>query len=225
MERSAGPLGLTSVRMRWSVGGLIILLFAITNLPWQLDDYDQAKQAYTSWEMVGQGHWLYQHTPNEGIATKPPLLGWVSAALFELTRWWEGAWRMPSFFAALAILWLLWRNAVAAYGATAGLIALSAFGLNLLAPRLATLVRTDMPLALVTFLAGLQIWQKIRIGEPWSFRDRVVAFACLTIALMVKGPIICAFILPGVVVYQFLRWKASRPSVIPSEVEGSRDVT
>jgi len=27
---------------------VILCLFALTNLPWQLDDYDQAQQAFTS---------------------------------------------------------------------------------------------------------------------------------------------------------------------------------
>jgi 4-amino-4-deoxy-L-arabinose transferase-like glycosyltransferase len=197
---------------RWVALGLIAIFFAITNLPWTLDDYDQAKQAYTSFEMVGQGHWLYQHTPNESVATKPPLVGWISAGLFELTRWWEGAWRIPSFAAALALLWLIGRDATAAHGAEAGLIALSAFGLNLLSPRLATLVRTDMPLALVTFLIGRQIWLKIRSAEAWTRRDRVSAFVLLASAMLIKGPIVYAFILPGLVVYQLLRGKRQMPS-------------
>ena len=191
---------------------LIVGYFAITNLPWTLDNYDQAKQAYTSFEMVGQGHWLYQHTPNESVATKPPLVGWISAGLFQVTRWWEGAWRIPSLAAALALLWLLATEATAAYGIVGGLLAASAFGLNLLAPRLATLVRTDMPLALVTFLIGAQIWRKIRLAEPWSTRDRVIAFLLLACAMLIKGPIIYAFILPGLIVYQFLRRKNHAPS-------------
>jgi len=83
---------------------LILLFFAVTNLPWTLDDYDQAKQAYVSFEMVEQGHLLYQHTPNQSVATKPPLVGWISAALYEVTHWWEGAWRLPSLGAAIALL-------------------------------------------------------------------------------------------------------------------------
>jgi 4-amino-4-deoxy-L-arabinose transferase-like glycosyltransferase len=199
-------------RTRWIVLCLIVGFFAITNLPWTLDDYDQAKQAYTSFEMVGQGHWLYQHTPNESVATKPPLVGWTSAALFEMTRWWEGAWRIPSFAAALALLWLIAKDATAAYSASAGLIALSAFGLNLLSPRIATLVRTDMPLALVTFLIGRQIWLKIRRAEAWTPRDRVIAFVLLATAMLIKGPIIYAFILPGLIVYQIMRLKRGAPS-------------
>src|SRR6476659_303376 len=66
-------------RTLWVVAVLIVVLFAIANLPWQLDDYDQAKQAFTSFEMVKEGHWLYQHTPQERIATKPPMVGWISA--------------------------------------------------------------------------------------------------------------------------------------------------
>ncbi len=199
-------------RTRRIVLCLIVGFFAITNLPWTLDDYDQAKQAYTSFEMVGQGHWLYQHTPNESVATKPPLVGWISAALFEVTRWWEGAWRIPSLAAALALLWLIAKDATTAYGAGAGLIALSAFGLNLLSPRIATLVRTDMPLALVTFLIGRQIWLKIRRAEAWTRRDRAVAFVLLASAMLIKGPIIYAFILPGLIVYQILRRKRGAPS-------------
>ena len=149
-------------RTLWIVAALIVVLFAIANLPWQLDDYDQAKQAFTSFEMVKEGHWLYQHTPHERVATKPPLVGWISAALFAVTRSWEIAWRLPSLVAALALAVVLFRAAKDAYGKVAAVIAVGAFGLNLLSPRLATLVRTDMPLALVIFLIGLLIWQKIR---------------------------------------------------------------
>src|ERR1700731_5486809 len=93
-----GPVGqnfLASREAVWVVGVLTIVLFLVTNLPWQLDDYDQAKQAFTSFEMVKEGHWLYQRTPFERIATKPPLVGWFSAAFFGVTRSWDVAWRLP----------------------------------------------------------------------------------------------------------------------------------
>src|SRR5437667_8284663 len=149
-------------RTLWFVAGLTVLLFAVANLPWQLDDYDQAKQAFTSFQMIKEGRWFYQQTPHEHVATKPPLVGWISAGLFAVTRLWDTAWRLPSFLAAIAIAMLLFRAGTSAYGTVAGLIALGAFGLNLLSPRLATRVRTYMPLAAVIFLIGLVIWQKIR---------------------------------------------------------------
>ena len=191
-------------RTVWLVAAIAIFLFLVGNLPWQLDDYDQAKQAFTSFEMIKEGHWFYQRTPHEQVATKPPLVGWISAGLFELTRSWDVAWRLPSFLAAIGITILLFRAASSAYGSIAGVIALGAFGLNLLSPRLATLVRTDMPLAFMIFLIGLLIWERIRSETKWSPRDRVYIFALLTVAMLIKGPIVYAFLLPGIALFQFL---------------------
>ena len=193
---------LQNKRTAWIVGVLTVILFLVTNLPWQLDDYDQAKQAFTSFEMVKEGHWFYQQTPHERVATKPPLVGWTSVVFFALTRSWDVAWRLPSFLAAIALSILLFRVATTAYGASAGLIALSAFGFNLLSPRLATLARTDMPLALVILLLGLSIWKKIRNRAAWNLPDRLSIFAVLTAAMLIKGPIIYAFLLPGILLFQ-----------------------
>jgi len=198
-------------RTLWVVAALSVVLFAIANLPWQLDDYDQAKQAFTSFEMVKEGHWLYQHTPHERVATKPPLVGWMSAALFAVMRSWEIAWRLPSLVAAVALAVVLFRAAKDAYGKVAAVIAVGAFGLNLLSPRLATLVRTDMPLALVIFLIGLLIWQRVRHEDEWKLRDQVYVFVLLTAAMLIKGPIVYAFLLPGIALFQLRRGRTRSP--------------
>jgi 4-amino-4-deoxy-L-arabinose transferase-like glycosyltransferase len=207
-------------RTLWVVAALVVVLFAIANLPWQLDDYDQAKQAFISFEMVKESHWLYQHTPHERVATKPPLVGWISAALFAVTRSWEIGWRLPSLVAALALAFVLFRAANDAYGTVAAVIALSAFGLNLVSPRLATLVRTDMPLAFVIFLIGLLIWQKIRERDEWKLRDQIYVFVLLTAAMLIKGPIVYAFLLPGIALFQLCRGRA-RPPGAPQTKSGS----
>src|SRR5439155_5846241 len=105
----------------------------------------------------------------------------------------------------VALALLLFGFAESAYGVTAAIIALGAFGLNLLSPRLATLVRTDMPLALVIFLIGVLIWKKIQRQDEWKSRDRVYLFALLTVAMLIKGPIIYAFLLPGIGVFEWWR--------------------
>src|ERR1043166_7589280 len=151
--------------------------------------------------MVKEGQWFYQHTPHERVATKPPLVGWVSAVLFAVTRSWESAWRLPSLVAAFALVMVLFRAAKNAYGRSAALIAVGALGLNLLSPRLATLVRSDMPLAFVIFLIGLLIWQKIRVGSDWKLRDQVYVFVLLTAAMLIKGPIVYAFLLPSIALF------------------------
>src|SRR5260370_41776701 len=62
-----------------------------------------------------------------------------------------------------------------------------------------------MPLAQVVFLLGLQIWQKLRRVEKWTRRDRVLAFALLTAGMLIKGPIVYAFLLPGIALFQWRR--------------------
>ena len=57
------------------VAALIAVLFGIANLPWQLDDYDQAKQAFTS-SRNGQGnvHGLWARPAGEWPQKPPPLI-------------------------------------------------------------------------------------------------------------------------------------------------------
>jgi 4-amino-4-deoxy-L-arabinose transferase-like glycosyltransferase len=201
-------------RILWALAALLLVLFSLTNLPWELDGYDQAKQAWTSYEMVTESgiHWFYQRTSDDqGLATKPPLTGWISAATFLVTRSWDVAWRLPSFLCAGLIAFLLFRSASAAHGNVAGVIAFAAFGFNLLSPRLATLVRSDMPLALVIFAIGLLIWEKIRTGESWSGRDRWIMFGLLTAGMLAKGPIIYAFLLSAVGDHRYRIWSGWWP--------------
>lgn len=195
---------------------VILAIFATRNLPWHLDDYDQAKQAYTSYEMVTQGHWWFQHTPADRIATKPPLAGWISAGLYKLMgeHGWALAWRLPPFLSALAILALLWRAGGALGQQIGAVLAVAAFGLNLTAPRLATLVRTDMMLTFFIFVVGWLVFEKIRSDEPWTSRERWWLFAAVLASMLTKGPIAYAFLLPGVVAYAWLMRRQTRRSSV-----------
>jgi 4-amino-4-deoxy-L-arabinose transferase-like glycosyltransferase len=196
-----------------AVLGVIVLLFAIRNLPWHLDDYDQAKQAYVSFEMVKEGHWWLQHTPAGRIATKPPLVGWVSAGFWAAMggHAWSLAWRLPGIIAAAWLVWLLARKGRAISGWEGATLAVAAFGLNLVAPRLTTLVRTDMALTLFIALAGFLIYEKLRVGTAWTAADRWKMFAILLASMLTKGPIVYAFLLPGLVAFWWLQRKRLQP--------------
>lgn len=194
---------------RWVCGALFLLsiaLFATRNLPWHLDNYDQAKQAFTSFEMIAENHWWFQHTPTGHVATKPPLAGWISAALFYLSgsEWWDGAWRLPPLFSAVAILALLWKCGKTLFGGNVGgVLSAGAFSLNVFTPRLAALVRTDMLLTLFLFLVGYLILEQLRGGGPWTAWHRCLLFLCLLASMFTKGPIAYAFLLPGLVACRF----------------------
>jgi 4-amino-4-deoxy-L-arabinose transferase-like glycosyltransferase len=172
--------------------------------------------------MVEQGHWWFQHTPTGKVATKPPLAGWISAALYGGARNWEMAWRLPGFVCALAMLVMLWRAGnrlgVAPLSARpqtpsatcpvrlhlGGLIAVGAFGFNHFSQRLATLVRTDMMLAGFIFFAGYLVYEHVRTAAPWSTRDRWQLFAVVLASMLTKGPIAYAFLLPGLLAFWWI---------------------
>jgi 4-amino-4-deoxy-L-arabinose transferase-like glycosyltransferase len=182
----------------------LLLIFAGGNLPWHLDNYDQAKQAYVAFEISRTGNLWYQHTPQGRSASKPPLMGWLSAGMRAVGVPWDFAWRLPSFFAALALLAILVREGQILLGAAGATLGAAAFGLNLLTPRLATLVRTDMLLGAFIFLIGWMIYRKLRAGTAWTSTERWLVFAFMTAALFTKGPVIYAFLLPGMVAFAFL---------------------
>lgn len=192
---------------------LVLGLCAIGNLPWHLDNYDQAKQAYVSYEITKGGSWWYQHTPSGDTATKPPLAGWLCLPLWAVTGWWDLAWRLPGFLCTLAILLILTREARRLLPDFGVLLVVAAFGLNLLTPRIATLVRTDMMLTLWITICGWLIYRKIDRGQPWTTSERWAFFLAMLAALMTKGPILYAFVLPGIAAFWFLGPKDRRALV------------
>ncbi len=196
---------------------LLVVLLAtliVRNLPWHLDDYDQAKQAFVSFEMVEEGEWWFQHTPSGRVATKPPLAGWISAALYFAfgKNGWEVAWRLPSLAATLILLGMLWRCGHELAGPRGALVAGCAFGFNLLTPHLATLVRTDMLLTLFIFIPGWLVFEKVRRAEAWTSRDRLWLGLAVLGSLLTKGPILYAFLLPGLVAYSLLMRRRGTPN-------------
>src|SRR5690606_13192931 len=78
-------------------------------------------------------------------------------------------------------------------------IGAAAFGLNLLTPRLATLVRTDMMLGAFIFVLGWLIYRKLRTSTPWTLGEQIAFFGAMLATLLTKGPVVYAFLLPGLV--------------------------
>ncbi len=190
------------------------LIFALGNFPWHLDNYDQAKQAYVAYEIDRTGEFFFQTTPQGRSASKPPLYGWCSAALHGAGVPWDLAHRLPSLACAVAMLAILVSTGRALFGQSGAFLAAAAFGLNLLTPRLATLVRTDMMLAFFIFLIGWMIYRKVTDGTPWTTRERWIVFAAMLAALFTKGPVLYVFLLPGMIAFAFLAQPRDRRHLV-----------
>jgi 4-amino-4-deoxy-L-arabinose transferase-like glycosyltransferase len=94
--------------------------------PWPSDE---PRYTLAAKQMVESGDWMFPHRGVELYADKPPMLMWLEAASFELTRSWRIAFMLPSFLAALATLWLiydlgrrLWNPRVGRYAALGALM-------------------------------------------------------------------------------------------------------
>ncbi len=180
---------------------ILAFLFTVRNLPWQLDDYDQAKQAQTVVDIIENGAWIVQHNPRGGTASKPPLMSWISATLYYIVPNYDFVWRFPSLVASIIMLWLIWKDGVSIGGRLVGLVSMIAFGFNQLSLRIATLVRTDMLLCLFLYLMGRMILQHLQSQTPWSFRDKLWFGFWFLLSLYVKGPLAVVFLAPAIAVY------------------------
>lgn len=178
----------------------MVLLFLVRNLPWQLDDYDQAKQAYAALDVVERGHLVWQHLPFGGFATKPPLLAWLQAGIYSVIQNWDWAWRLPGLAASLTLAVLIYKL-LRPQGTWPAVAALAAFGFNMLTIRIACLVRTDMLLALLVFIPGMLIFRHVQHQEPWTLRQKCTMTIVLCLGLLTKGHVVYAFLFPSVVIY------------------------
>ncbi|MDD4735795.1 MAG: glycosyltransferase family 39 protein, partial [Kiritimatiellae bacterium] len=154
-----------------------------------------------------------QELPYGGYATKPPLTAWLQAACHAIPGvGWDVALRLPPFAAALALLLLIYRCGLRMGGTLGAALAVTAFAFNMMSVRIATLVRTDMLLALFCFLPGLMILNHIERRRAWSRRDAFFFFLALLAAVFTKGHTVYAFLLPGMAAFAFIQRKRHEPN-------------
>lgn len=94
--------------------------------PWPSDE---PRFALAAKQMIQSGEWLFPHRGSELYPDKPPMLMWMQAASYLVTRSWRVAFLLPSLLAALGTLALvydlgrrLWNRQVGLYAAAALLI-------------------------------------------------------------------------------------------------------
>jgi 4-amino-4-deoxy-L-arabinose transferase-like glycosyltransferase len=126
-------LSISEPRMRreWRLFMLLAIVLLGAGIgqrdPWPSDE---PRFTLSAKQMVESGDWLFPHRGRELYSDKPPMLMWMEASSFEVTRNWRIAFLLPSLLAALATLALtydlgrrLWNHRAGLYAATAVLFA------------------------------------------------------------------------------------------------------
>ncbi|MEO5616287.1 MAG: glycosyltransferase family 39 protein [Candidatus Eisenbacteria bacterium] len=175
------------------LASIALALFFAASLP--LVDPDEGRNAEVSREMARSGDLVVPHLAGMPYLDKPPGLFWGAALAiraFGPTRW---APRLPAILAATLTLVALAALARRVGGDT---LAWRATALLASAPLFAVIgayVIFDMPLALCVTL----VWTLLarELSEGASRRRRAVMFAAVTLGVLLKGPVMFAWMIGG----------------------------
>ena len=179
------PSDLDSGRLtRWWLLALIVVLFLGVGLryPWPADE---PRLAQIAREMVESGQWLFPTRGGEFYPDKPPVFMWLSAAFFALIGHLKVSFLLPSIFAAIGTLLLvydlgkrLWNEQVAFWA-----VLILAF-----TPQFLLQGKTAQIDALVTFWITVGCYGLVRhfiTGPHW--RWYFVSWVAMGLGIMTKG--------------------------------------
>lgn len=195
------------------IGLLIILIAAITWLPWLslplFNTKGEPREAIVAVSMLKSGNWILPLSMGADIPYKPPMLAWL-IALFSLLpgHVTEFTSRLPSAIAAILLVWSTWRFFMR-YDGRRSVAALASLLLmtSIEVWRAGSACRVDMVLTAATVGAFYCLYGWIvkgMRGLSWG------AAILMTIAVLTKGPV--GFVMPCLCVwiYNFCRPSASR---------------
>jgi 4-amino-4-deoxy-L-arabinose transferase-like glycosyltransferase len=143
---------------------------------------DEPRFAGATRQMLERGDFLTPWFNGKPRFEKPPLLYWLQAPAVALLGPTETAFRLPSAFAALLTLWLVYQIATRLVSARAGLIAAIALATTFRFVLYARQGLTDVP---VTALVTLTIW--CFLDGPRALT--LAAWAATGCAVLMKGPV------------------------------------
>jgi 4-amino-4-deoxy-L-arabinose transferase-like glycosyltransferase len=183
---------------------LIVVTLAIRILsPSDIVSRDQSRTVSYTIDLVRNGNLILQADADGFLATKPPLINYLSALLVAPFGPNEWTFMFPSllaFFATLALVYLLARDVFAQMperpgwlGLTAAewaaLLAVAFYGLSAMALRLAFVARPDMILVFFLTLSFYAANRALATAPPagagWAF----VFWLAASLAALAKGPI------------------------------------
>ncbi|RYX83204.1 glycosyltransferase family 39 protein [bacterium] len=205
------PLFMTIKMTRSSWLAVVAALLLFWNLAYApFLNPDEGRYASASYEMAfglngGPTDWLVPHLNGIARLNKPPLVYWATASAFKLFGASSGVGRLPSAFASLLILVILWVWASRVWGRRAGAMSALIWATAVFPAAMGRVANTDMLLAASIALASFgAFW----VVEACSKRGRTIATAALAVgmglALLSKGPVGVALPLVGLAFYALL---------------------
>lgn len=192
-QRAHQP-GLTAAAAVVVLAVLALWAIRLTGPP-DLMHRDQERPATYVLDAVVNHHWLVQRDPYGAVASKPPLVPWISALVATVRgRVDRVALTVPGFLGVLGTALLLTLVVGRELGRDAGWLAAAAFLASAQAAKSVALVRTDGFFTFGVLAAGLLAWRAWRRGSGWTPFWLVACVVTLT-----KGPQGVVFALLGLV--------------------------
>jgi 4-amino-4-deoxy-L-arabinose transferase-like glycosyltransferase len=144
--------------------------------------------------MIEQGDWLMPHAPDELPLNKPPLSYWLIGISYKLLGVNYGSARLPSVWAALLVLAIVYSLGVRLHGKRAGLLSVAMLASSLLFLSFARMAMSDMLLTLcVTASLACFIFVFTDQRSP-SRAFALLGYVALALGVLAKGPVAVALV-------------------------------
>ena len=167
---------------------------------------DEARYAEVAREMREAGSWALPRLNGAIYTQKPPLFFWlVDAASLFTGEVDEMGVRLPSAFAGIGAVLLVYRLGRRFHGRRAGLLAAAAFATCFKVMWQARFGQIDMLLA---FLVALQLWWFVRGYTETRPRCYWLMYVAGGLAVLAKGP--AGLLPPLLAIVAFLLWNGER---------------
>lgn len=168
---------------------VVFLGFALFGLrllsPADLTDNDQERPASYILDAVQNGHWAIQRDAYDDIASKPPMLTWLSGlATLAWGRLDRFSLYLPCALAVIGIALLIQGRGRASFGGLAGFLGALTFLFCQYGFKHVVLARNDALFAFTVALAALAGFRAWNRGRGWTWFWLAAAAATLT-----KGPL------------------------------------
>jgi 4-amino-4-deoxy-L-arabinose transferase-like glycosyltransferase len=144
--------------------------------------------------MVEQGDWLTPHAPDELPLNKPPLTYWLIGISYKLFGANYGSARLPSVFAALGVLFIVYWLALRLEGIRAASISVAMLGTSYLFLSFARMAMSDMLLTLcvTSSLACFVVALTDQGSRSKAFV--LLGYVALALGVLTKGPVAIALV-------------------------------